>query len=96
MWNIWSRGWETVSRALTRWYFVHTRHIGFDDVSLQTRLGRDGARWHVLSTPTDNVIHVHRQPARAIPARRRAATKTSADNNVLPFAGNVLQHATRS
>jgi hypothetical protein len=94
MFNLWSRYWMVCATAMLRWHLVRSKRIDGPGTVLATWVGRDGARWHTLSSPGSNIIYLQRQASRPSLARLHDATAEATGNNVIPFVTNNLRRAT--
>ncbi|MFO1435987.1 MAG: hypothetical protein U1F34_06425 [Gammaproteobacteria bacterium] len=89
-WNIWSRYWFKCTATMLRWHLGGRGELALPDANLSTRVSRDGARWAVLATNGNNIIHIRRRASRR---GSNAAGNENAENNVVPFLAGYLNRA---
>ncbi len=94
MWSAWSRYWLACSTTMLRWYLGYMRRMAVIEDSLETRVGRDGARWAILSSEKTNVIHVQRRARGGGPLVRPPIAEPGNHGNVVPFMSTYLRRAT--
>lgn len=94
MWSAWSRYWVACSTAMLRWYLACVHGVETTDGSLETRVGRDGTRWAILSSGKTNVIHLQRRARRGGVPFRPVIDAAGEQNNVVPFISTYLRRAT--
>lgn len=94
MWSAWSRYWIACSAAMLRWYLSCLHHVEVTDGSVETRVGRDGTHWAILSSGKTNVIHLQRRARRGGVRVRPVIDVAGDQNNVVPFTSTYLRRAT--
>lgn len=91
MWSAWSRYWVACSAAMLRWYLSCLHRVEVADGRVETRVGRDGTHWAILTSGTTNVIRLQRRARRGGVRLRPVAGE---QNNVVPFISTYLRRAT--